>query len=69
VLVNEYELQRAAENESYFTIYPEYRREELKTPVNWPLGSEYTSANTRQLTTCEEVSAVLDEMGQVETLS
>jgi UDP-N-acetylglucosamine 4,6-dehydratase/5-epimerase len=63
VLVNEYEMQRAAESQDYFTVYPEYRR---APHVNVPLGTEYTSANTRQLKDSGEIAALLDRMGLVE---
>jgi UDP-N-acetylglucosamine 4,6-dehydratase/5-epimerase len=64
VLVNEYEMQRAAEGREYFTIYPEYRP--LKVVPDVPLGTEYTSANTRRLTDVAEIGALLDRMGLVE---
>lgn len=63
VLVNEYEMQRAAEGRDYFTIFPEYRP---APPVDVPLGTEYTSANTVRLTDVAVLSALLDRMGQVE---
>jgi UDP-N-acetylglucosamine 4,6-dehydratase/5-epimerase len=63
VLVNEYEMQRAAESQEYFTIYPEYRP---APPTNVPLGTEYTSANTRRLTQHADIEALLDRMGLVE---
>ena len=67
VLVNEYEMQRAAESPDYFTISPEYRPAPgpaLRAAV--PLGTEYTSANTRQLTLPTELGALLDRVGLVE---
>jgi UDP-N-acetylglucosamine 4,6-dehydratase/5-epimerase len=63
VLVNEYEMQRAASSQEYFTIFPEYRR---APHVDVPLGTEYTSANTRRLTDAAEIGALLDRMGLVE---
>lgn len=63
-LVNEYEIQRSVETKEYFHIYPEYRLP--KRPVHKPLGEEYTSANTKQLTTSDEIGKLLDTMGQVE---
>lgn len=63
VLVNEYELQRAAEDRDYFTIFPEYRP---APATNVPLGTEYTSANTRRLTGVAEIGELLDRMGTVE---
>jgi FlaA1/EpsC-like NDP-sugar epimerase len=64
ILVNEYEMQRVTEQPDYFVIHPEYRVPERLSPQ--PLGSEYTSANTRQLETVDEIGALLDAMGQVE---
>jgi UDP-N-acetylglucosamine 4,6-dehydratase/5-epimerase len=63
-LVNEYEIQRSVETKEYFHIYPEYRLPER--PVHKPLGEEYTSASTNQLTTSEEIEKLLDAMGQAE---
>jgi FlaA1/EpsC-like NDP-sugar epimerase len=63
-LVNEYEIQRSVETKEYFHIYPEYRLPERH--VHKPLGEEYTSASTNQLTTSEEIEKLLDAMGQVE---
>lgn len=64
VLVNEYEIRRATETETYFVIHPEYRVPELH--CSYPLGYEYNSANTRRLHTTEEIGALLDRVGQVE---
>jgi len=64
ILVNEYEMLRATESDQYFTIHPEYRKPE--NPVNRPLGEEYTSANTQQLTEHAEVGELLDAMGETE---
>jgi FlaA1/EpsC-like NDP-sugar epimerase len=64
VLVNEYELQRAEESDDYFTIHPEYRVPTGSSP--YPVGTEYTSANTRRLTSSEEIGALLDHVGLVE---
>jgi FlaA1/EpsC-like NDP-sugar epimerase len=64
VLVNEYEIRRSKENQDFFVIHPEYRPyEENHT---YPSGYEYTSANTKQLTSYEEISALLDRMGEEE---
>jgi FlaA1/EpsC-like NDP-sugar epimerase len=63
ILVNEYELQRVTEQQDYFEIHPEYRLPENLTPK--PLGEEYTSANTRRLTTYPEISELLDAMDEV----
>jgi UDP-N-acetylglucosamine 4,6-dehydratase/5-epimerase len=63
VLVNEYEMQRAADASDYFTIYPEYRP---APATHVPLGTEYTSANTHRLTEVTAITALLDRMGLVE---
>ena len=64
VLVNEYEIQRAQETEQYFTIFPEYRLP--ATACGYPIGYEYTSANTRRVREPEEIGALLDRVGLVE---
>jgi len=64
ILVNEYELQRVSESETYFTIHPEYRLPEELTPQ--ALGSEYSSENTRRLETFDEMTPLLDAAGVVE---
>jgi FlaA1/EpsC-like NDP-sugar epimerase len=66
VLVNEYEMQRAAESADYFTIYPEYRPPPVDGRPPVPLGTEYTSANTRRVTDPGAIGAMLDRMGLVE---
>lgn len=63
VLVNEYEMQRATEEGDYFAIHAEYRP--TIEPTGKPVGEEYTSANTRQLTTFSEIAAALDQMGDL----
>jgi UDP-N-acetylglucosamine 4,6-dehydratase/5-epimerase len=63
VLVNEYEMQRAASSPEYFTIFPEYRP---APAVDVPLGTEYTSANTTRLVHGAAIGALLDRMGHVE---
>ena len=65
VLVNEYEMQRLTEQPDYYAIHPEYRVPKRLTPK--PLGEEYTSANTRRLERPEEIHALLDAMGDVES--
>jgi UDP-N-acetylglucosamine 4,6-dehydratase/5-epimerase len=62
VLVNEYEIRRSAENEKFFVVAPEYRP--YAENHSYPSGYEYTSANTKQLTDYNSISALLDEMGQ-----
>lgn len=64
VLVNEYEIQRALESDQYFTIYPEYRVPAVTTP--YPVGYEYTSANTTRLSDAAAIGALLDRVGLVE---
>lgn len=64
VLVNEYEIRRATESDTYFVVHPEYRIPDVE--CHYPLGYEYNSANTRRLETSEEIGALLDRMGQVE---
>ena len=64
VLVNEYEMQRITEENDYFTIHPEYR---LPTNTSFTeFGTEYTSANTHQLTEHSDIGKLLDRMGEVE---
>ena len=64
VLVNEYEIQRAIESDDYFTICPEYRAPGARSP--YPVGYEYTSANTRRVSDPREIGALLDRMGLIE---
>lgn len=64
ILVNEYEMRRVREESRYFKIYPEYRAANDLSPR--VLGEEYTSANTHQLRTPEEVGRLLDMMGETE---
>jgi len=64
ILVNEYELQRSVESPEHYRIEPEYRLP--ARPVKRPLGEEYTSANTHQLTRPDEIGRLLDAMGQAE---
>lgn len=64
VLVNEYEIQRALETDHYFTIFPEYRVPAVA--CRYPVGYEYTSANTTRLTEPEQIGDLLDRVGLVE---
>lgn len=64
ILVNEYELQRVSESDTYFTIHPEYRLPGQPSPQ--PLGSEYSSENTRRLAGFDEIAPMLDAAGVVE---
>jgi FlaA1/EpsC-like NDP-sugar epimerase len=60
-LVSEYEIQRVREEPDYFVIYPEYRTNGFLTPK--PIGEEYTSENSEQLTCREQIGALLDAAG------
>lgn len=64
ILVNEYELQRVGETETYFTIHPEYRLP--RQPGPQPLGSEYSSENTRRLSGFDQINPLLEAAGVVE---
>ena len=66
VLVNEYELPRSIETPEYFTITPEYRPPPPGSCVDVPVGTEYTSANTRRLTDPADLGDLLDRVGLVE---
>jgi FlaA1/EpsC-like NDP-sugar epimerase len=58
VLINEYEMQRATETTEYFTIAPEWKN---STHVsNKPLGTEYTSENTKRISSPVEIGQLLD---------
>jgi FlaA1/EpsC-like NDP-sugar epimerase len=65
ILVNEYEIQRAEEEDQYFVIQPEYR-DRPRASSTVPPGEEYTSANTIRLSTPEDIGALLDRMGDSE---
>jgi UDP-N-acetylglucosamine 4,6-dehydratase len=62
VLVNEYEIRRSLESKDFFVIYPEYGK--YQENHTYPSGYEYTSANTRQLTSFESIGGLLDQMGE-----
>jgi len=64
VLVNEYEIRRSLEDKEFFTIFPEYVQ--YTENNNYPNGYEYTSANTKQLVNYEDISDLLDKMGETE---
>ena len=64
VLVNEYEIQRAKEEEKFFTVYPEYK--DFVVNTKYPMGYEYTSANTHRIECFDELSQLLDRMGDTE---
>ena len=63
-LVNEYEMQRISEEELFYAIHPEYRVPDHRTAQS--LGTEYTSANTQQLDSADDIESLLDKMGEVE---
>ncbi|MGH7270344.1 MAG: UDP-N-acetylglucosamine 4,6-dehydratase family protein, partial [Polyangiaceae bacterium] len=65
VLVNEYEMQRATEDETHFVIHPEYRLPE--SPIVRPQGVEYTSENTEQIMDYERISSLLEAAGTAES--
>jgi UDP-N-acetylglucosamine 4,6-dehydratase/5-epimerase len=64
VLVNEYEMQRCTEDGEHYAVHPEYRLP--KSPLKRPPGEEYTSENTERISDYERVSALLDQVGEVE---
>lgn len=64
VLVNEYEITRAEENEQFFKIYPEYV--EFPDQSTYERGYEYTSANTEILDDIKDIEKVLEAMGDTE---
>jgi FlaA1/EpsC-like NDP-sugar epimerase len=64
VLVNEYEMTRAKENDEYFTILPEYRQ--LPVDNSYEFGTEYTSANTEVISDHDEIGMMLDRVGRTE---
>lgn len=64
VLVNEYEMTRAVESAEYFEIIPEYKPNAVKS--RYEFGYEFTSANTERLAEFDEISALLDAMGETE---
>jgi FlaA1/EpsC-like NDP-sugar epimerase len=64
ILVNEYEMLRATEEDDYFVIHPEYGPS-LASPR--PLGEEYTSANTTRVSDYERIVQLLDRVGDVES--
>jgi FlaA1/EpsC-like NDP-sugar epimerase len=64
ILVNEYEMQRATEEDDYFVIHPEYRHP--STPPR-ALGEEYTSENTTRLSEYAAIVQLLDRVGDSES--
>lgn len=61
ILVNEYEVKNAMEEDEYFTIHPEYRRP--GNVISRQRGYEYTSENTERVTDYGALSALLDAAG------
>jgi FlaA1/EpsC-like NDP-sugar epimerase len=58
VLLNEYEIRRATEDDEYFTIHPEYRPP--SQPIERLLGYEYTSESTERISDYAQLSNLLD---------
>ena len=63
-LVNEYEMQRVTEEELFYAVHPEYNVPEHHAEKS--LGTEYTSANSRQLKTAGDIEPLLEKMGDIE---
>ena len=61
VLVNEYEIANATDDDTFITIHPEYRRP--GEVIAGPPGYEYTSENTERVTDFGRLSALLDAAG------
>ena len=61
VLVNEYEIEHATEDDTFITIHPEYRRP--ADLMDRPRGYEYTSENTERVADTARLSALLDAAG------
>lgn len=61
ILVNEYEIANATEDDTYFTIHPEYRRP--ANLISRQRGYEYTSENTERITDYDALAALLDAAG------
>jgi len=66
-LVNEYEMQRCTESKEFFRIHPEYKIPKVLS--RQPLGAEYSSDNTQQLTSAEKIGGLLDRMGKISELT
>lgn len=64
VLVNEYEIRRSTENDKFFKIHPEYVA--FDENKNYPLGYEYTSANTHRLENYDEIGDLLNTINEPE---
>ena len=65
ILVNEYEIQRASDEEYFYNIPPEYAG--TVNTGRFPAGYEYTSANTEQLADLSSIGHLIDLMGNIET--
>lgn len=63
ILVNEYEMMRAVEDDEYFTIFPEY----VPGPgaSQHPVGYEYTSENTDRISDHRLIGELLHRVGDV----
>ena len=57
-------MQRITEEELFYAIHPEYHVPDHR--AEQPLGTEYTSNNTRQLESAADIKLLLDKMGEVE---
>jgi FlaA1/EpsC-like NDP-sugar epimerase len=64
ILVNEYEIQRAVEEDDYFVIHPEYRHPPAVTRAP---GEEYTSENTTRISEYETIVQLLGRVGSSES--
>ena len=65
ILVNEYEMQRAVEEDDYFVIQPEYRSP--AAPASRAVGEEYTSENTTRISDFQRIGQLLDRIGDSES--
>lgn len=65
VLVSEYEMRRITEQTRHFTIHPDYAKPHRLAPIR--VLEEYTSANTKQLTSYAEIAQLLDGIREIES--
>ena len=65
ILVNEYEMQRAVEDDDYFVIHPEYRPSTVPPPR--AVGDEYTSENTTRISEYAQIAELLGRLGDGES--
>lgn len=64
VLLNEYEMLRAVDREEYFVVPPAQDGHQVEFSPGEGNFSEYTSANTRQITEVEEILRLLMEVDE-----